>query len=192
MSNLYFVGEYKEKIMKLLADNNIVVKLINPDLSNADLDLIDVLMGGEWIINGEKVEEQGHIFDHNFVDETVNQVKTFIFVETDIDTISDNIFTEFGLYVFIFSHKKLIRLSPSSIPTKNEMKKAGYCGNRIDCLCDAVDRMLNGNNTFGIGEVIPHPRGHMGIYQPSTDYYGKVLKYKVRNYNPGGDICEDN
>lgn len=192
MSNLYFSGKYKDQIIKLLINNEMVIKLINPTM-NPNLDIVDVLMGGELIDdNGEKIKEQGHIFDYNFVDETVVQTKTFIFVETDIDTVSRNIFTEFNLYIYIFSHKDLIRLSSTSTPTKNQVKKAGYYGNRIDTLCDAVDRMLNGNSNFGIGDVEPAPRYHMTIYAPSPNYYGKCLKYKVKNYNDGGDSCDFN
>lgn len=191
MSNLYFSGEYKEKIINLLIKNKEVVKLINPDLSNPDLDLNDVLIGGEWIINGQRVSEQGHIFDYNFVDDTITQTKVFIFVETVVDSIKQSTFTDFGLYICIFAHKSLIRLSSQTTPTKNEMKKGGYCGNRIDCLCDAVDRMLNGNSSFGLGKVVPTSRNHMEPYQPSKNFYGKVLQYKVTNYNPGGDNCEN-
>ncbi len=192
MSNLYFSGEYKDKIIKLLINNNIVVQLINPvtDNPNIDLDLPDVLLGGSWIIDGKQVTEQGNIFNHAFVPMLTDETKTFIFVETDIQTIEDNIFTQFGLYIYVFTHKDLVRLTSTSVPTKNTMKKAGYSGNRIDCLCDAIDRVLNGNESFGIGNVIPASRNHMVAYAPNNVHYGKVLKYTVKNYNPGGEECE--
>lgn len=191
MSNLYFSGEYKDKVIKLLINNDIIVQLIDPHSDNpdVDLDLPDILLGGEWIINGKKIVEQGNIFNHNFVPLLTDETKTFIFVETDIQTIEENTFTQFGLYVYIFTHKDLIRLTNQSTPTKNTMKKAGYAGNRIDCLCDAVDRVLNGKEDFGIGNVIPAGRNHLLPYSPNNIHYGKVLKYTVKNYNSGGDDC---
>lgn len=86
MANLYYSASYKNKIINLLLKNKDFIKLINPTPSECeDLDIIDVLIGGTWFINGKKYEEQGHIFDYNFVDETTTEQKTFVFVETDID-----------------------------------------------------------------------------------------------------------
>lgn len=188
MSNLYWSGKYKDKTIQLLINNETVVRLINPVLNPA-LDLADNLTGGEWSINGEKITEQGYIFDYSLTDNTFSQPKTCISVETDIDTISQNMFMEFGLYIYVFTHKSLVQLSSASIPSKNDMNISGYCGNRIDCLCDAVDRMINGNPSFGIGEVMPAPNKHMTVYTPHSEYYGKCLKYIVKNYNTGGDSC---
>lgn len=172
------------------------IELINPTPSECpDLDIIDVLNGGTWIIDGKKWEEQGHVFDYNFVDDTVVQDKTFVFVETDIDTIRNNIFTDFNFYICIFSSKSLVRLNSTSIPTAKHVKEMGYFasathGNRIDILCDCVDRIINGNTKIrGIGDIHPAARGHMSVYSPNSKYYGKCLKYSVTNYNPGGNEC---
>lgn len=191
MSNLSFSGEYKDKIIKLLIKNEALVKLINP-APHPDLDVSEVLMGGEWTINGKQVKEQGHIFDYNFVNDTITETKAFIFVETDNPAVVNNIFTEFNLYICVFAHKDIIKLNSSTTPKRSTMKKMGYIGNRIDCLCDAVDRTINGRSDFGIGDVSPAPRGYVSIYAPNSDFYGKVLKYTVRNYNSGGDACEVN
>lgn len=174
------------------------ITLIAPTPSECEyLDILDVLVGGEFLINGKKYEEQGYIFDHNFVDDTITQEKTFVFVETDIDTVRDNMFVDFNLYVCIFSSKNLIRLNKTTSPTVKQVKDMGYYastyGNRIEILCDIVDRILNGSNDFeSIGEVTPAPRNHVTIYAPNSKYYGKCLKYKITNYNERDDDCQDN
>lgn len=168
-----------------------VTKVINPT-AKEQIDIEDVLLGGTWNINGEEISEQGHIFDYNFVDDTISDTRTYIFVETDIDTIVDSMFSMFNLYVCIFSHKTLVRLSDKTTPTLQDVIKDGYYGNRVDVLCDAVDRLLNGNKTFGIGKVNPASRGHLTLYSPNNKYYGKCLKYTVNNYNEGYDSCENN
>lgn len=196
MSNLYYAASYKNKIINLLLKNKNFIKLINPTPSNCDdLDIIDVLIGGEWIINGKKYSEQGHVFDYNFVDDTTIEEKTFIFVETDIDTIRNNIFTDFNLYICIFTSKRLVRLTNETVPTVKEIKDMGYFAstyaNRIDVLCDIVDQILNGTDKIpGIGDVQPAARNYMTMYCPNTKFYGKCLKYQISNYNDGGDQCE--
>lgn len=198
MSNLYVSSKYKSDVINLLYRSDNFIKLINPIPSECpDLDIIDVLNGGTWVINGKKWEEPGHVFDYNFVNETTTEKKTFVFIETDIETIRDNIFTDFNLYVCIFTSKDLVRLNKSSSPTAKEVKNMGYFattshGNRIDALCDCVDRILNGSSKInGIGDVKPASRNHMTTYLPNSNYYGKCLKYNITNYNPGGDECGD-
>lgn len=197
MSNLYHAASYKNRIISLLLKNKDLIKLINPTPSECkDLDIIDVLVGGTWVINGVEYKEQGHIFDYQFVNDTTSDKKTFIFVETDIDTVRDNFFTDFNLYVCIFTDKDLVRLSGRSSPTVQEIKDMGYFAgtyaNRIDVLCDIIDGILNGNDKIkGIGNVQPAQRGYVTMYNPNQQYYGKCLKYRISNYNEGGDACGD-
>lgn len=195
MSNLYYAASYKNKIINLLLENKDLIKLINPKPSECkDIDIVDVLMGGEWIIDGINYEEQGHIFDYNFVDDTTIEKKTFIFVETDIDTVGNEFFTDFNLYVCIFTDKKLVKLTSNSVPTVNEVKDMGYFSgtyaNRIDVMCDIVDRILNGTGKLiGIGNVQPASRNYLTIYCPNNKYYGKCLKYHISNLNETEDGC---
>lgn len=197
MANLYYAAEYKNKIINLLLKNKDLIKLINPTPSKCDeLDIIDVLIGGEWVINGTRYKEQGHIFDYDFVKDTTTDQRTFIFVETTIDYVSQNLFTDFDLYIFIFTPKEFVRLSNSTSPTVQEVKKMGYFAstyaNRIDVMCDIVDRTLNGNEKIkGIGLVKPAERGHIVLYEPSPKYYGKRLRYHITNLNESEDFCEN-
>lgn len=159
------------------------------------LDDIEILLGGEWIYNGIKYTESGQIFDYNFVEETITTEKTFAFVETDIDNVSKNFFTNFNLYVCIFTTKNLVRITDKSVPTITQVKDMGYFtstfANRIDILCDIVDRTLNGSNKIeGLGEVRPADRGYCTIYYPNSKFYGKCLKYKIMNYNED-DSCDN-
>ena len=182
-------GEKKKIIIDLLLKSDMVRKLLNPQ-PNDLLDETEILLGGEWVIDGKIVSEQGHLFDYNFVDDTVTETKVFIFVEIDVPTMRDNTFADFNVYVSIFADKSLIRLSDTSVPTKQEMKNLGYEGNRIDILCGVVDKLLNGQNVKGIGNLQPATMGYLKMYQPNKQFYGKVLTYKVMGYNNGGDRCD--
>ena len=154
MSNIYYAANYKNKIINLLLKNKDFIKLMNPTPSECeDLDIVDVLIGGEWIINGKKWEEQGHVFDYDFVDDTTTQEKTFVFVETDIDTISMDMFSDFNLYICVFTSKKLVRLNSSTVPTAKEVKNMGYfassTANRIDTLGQIIDKTREMGYEFG-------------------------------------------
>ena len=192
-STLRFSSEYKNKIINLLLNNGDFIKLINPTPSKcSDIDIIDVLLGGFWEINGKKYVEQGYVFDYNFVNETTTDEKTFVFVETTINNVSQNI-VNFSLYISIFAKKNLIRLSKSSTPTTKEVMDMGYSvssinGNRIDVLCEIVDRTINGNSSLNsLGDIKPADRNFMTVFTPNVNYYGKCLKYTVQNYNISGD-----
>ncbi len=200
MSVLGFETNYKNSVIKLLYSNKKFIKLINPKNNYEDyLDTADVLNGGTWYINGEKIEEQGYVFDHDFVDDTITEEKTFAFVETDVDTIRDNMFVDFSLYICAFTSKKLVRLDNYSEPSVSDIKKLGYAkigsyGNRIDALIDTIeDTILSNVDEFeSLGDIIPATRGHLTRYNPNQKYYGKCLKYKISNYNYGGDNCGNN
>ena len=195
MGNLYLSSDYKNTIINLLLRNQNFVKLINPQPSEChQITTENVLLGGTCIYNGKKYNEQGHIFDYNFVDETTTDEKTFVFVETDIDTVRQNLFTDFNLYICIFSAKSLVRITDDTVPSLMDIEEMGYessyYGNRVDILCDVVDGILNCNKKIkGIGDVEPASRGYVTMYCPNSKYYGKCLKYKISNLNMGGDDC---
>lgn len=193
MSNLYLASSYKNKIITLLLKNKNFIKLVNPEKIEG-LTTQKVMLGGDYTVKGKLVQVQGHIFDYNFVDDTTTEKKTFVLVETDIDNVTDNIFTNFNLYICIFTSKDLVKITDSTMPTKDEVEdlgyNVGYFGNRIDILCDIVDKELNGTDKLkGIGDVRPASRGYVTMFCPNREYYGKCLKYHISNYNDGGDEC---
>lgn len=196
MSNLYNASKYKNVIINLLLNSNDFVTLMNPQQPPCNqLEIQDMLLGGTWFINKKRYEIQGQLFDHNFVDDTTDEEKTFVFVETDIDMIKQNIFTDFNLYICIFTAKSLIRITDDTTPSINQVEEIGYevghYGNRIDILCDVIDRILNGNKKLhGISNIEPAQRGFCTIYSPNNKYYGKCLKYIISNLSEGGENCE--
>lgn len=197
MSVLKFETSYKSNVIKLLYSNKNFIKLINPhEDTTGYLDVADILNGGLWYFDGNKIEEQGYVFDHDFVDDTITEEKTFVFVETDIENIYDNMFVDFTLYICLFTSKSLVRIDDYSSPTLAEIKEIGYkdvgsYGNRIDTLADIIeDTILSKKENFkSLGDIRPANRGHETRYVPNSKYYGKCLKFKIQNYNYGGDSC---
>lgn len=190
MSNIYYASAYKNKIINLLLRNENFIKLINPTPNKCEyLDIVDVLIGGEWIIDGEKIQEQGHVFDHDFTNDTTVEQKTFVFVETDIDGLDRNIFTNFTLYICLFTAKELVRLTNQTTPTIKQVKEMGCfastIANRIDALGEVIDNTINGNKKVaGIGTIQPASRNYWKRYSPNNKYYGRCLAYHISN------LCE--
>lgn len=190
-NSIHYAAAYKNKIINLLLANKDFIKLINPEPSECnELDIVDVLIGGEWVINGKKWQEQGHVFDHDFVDDTVVEQKTFVFVEADIDYIDRGMFSDFTLYICLFTAKELVRLTDESVPTPKEVKEMGCfastTANRIDALGEVIDRTINGNKRIpGIGTVTPARQSYWKRYYPNNKYYGRSLAYNISN------LCED-
>lgn len=182
-------------IINLLLQDKFLISLIDPKPSKCELlDVNDVLLGGQWTFNDKKYNEQGYIFDYNFVDNTTIDEKTFIFVDVNIDAVDKNMFADFDLYVCVFTDKKLVRITSKTVPSVSDIQNRGYYastyGNRIDIMCDVIDRILNGyNKTPAIGDIQPSSRGYLTNYSPNKNYYGKCLKYHVKNYNDGGGNC---
>lgn len=197
MTNLYTASNYKNILINLLLKNKDFVSLMNPQKPpHENISQEDMLLGGIWFIDGKKYEEQGQLFDHNFVDDTTTEEKTFVFVETDIDTIRDDFFVDFNVYICIFSAKNLIRITDDTTPSINDIEimgyNAGHYGNRVDILCDVVDKILNGNIKLrGISNIEPAPKNFCTLYSPNNKYYGKCLKYIISNLNDTEASCEN-
>ena len=195
MSVLKYTPRYKSNVINLLTNNDIFVKLLNPkEPVNPALNVEDVLLGGSWIIDGKKYTEQGYVFDYVFADDTTTEEKPFVFVEVYNSKVSDNILVDFEIYVYVCCGKKIITLDSTTAPTVSELREFGYVtgarANRVDVLCDCIHDIINDNYGIrGIGKITPFPNGFVIPYSPNNKYYGKCLRYQIRNYNGGDDEC---
>ena len=194
MGELFNVFKYKDNIINILLRNKKIIQLLNPVPSDCEeLDLVDVLRGGIWEIDGTEYREQGCIFDHDFVRDVITEKKTFIFVEDTIPTIRNDCFIDFDLFICVFTHKDLVRLDGRSKPSVEDIKELGYdvgnSVNRIDLLCDLINSSVSKNKKMqGIGDISPAKSNFMTVYLPNKNYYGKCLKYRISNYYVG-DGC---
>jgi hypothetical protein len=189
MEDMYWAGEYKSKIIKLIIKSDETIKLMNPQLDER-FDIQDILLGGKFEIDGSQVLLQGYVFDYYFVPSTIIESKVFICVETEVKNISDDTLSEFSLIVNVFTEKDNVAVNEGTIPTKTEMSQLGYAGNRIDMLCQSIEKILRGRKDFGIGKVKRNPLNYSTISAPTIDYYGRSLRYIVKNYTKdSGDNC---
>lgn len=157
--NLEEIGEFKNKIVsKLIHDSNIVDVLIG-DL-NSDVDAETALLGIDNTGKG------GCVFKFEYVPDTQEMSKTFLCVEVIPDKTSGDTVTNMYVYVFAYCSKDIMQT----------YKRKGQAGTRIDILASDIDKILNGNNEFGIG---PLEWYGSDIYKPAQIYYGRMLTYMV-------------
>lgn len=195
MSVLYYTSRYKGNVMSLLINDDMFVKLINPgEPVNPSLTIEDQLKGGTWNIGGTEYKEQGYVFDYVFANDTTTDEKTFVFIDAFNGHISNGVFVDFDVYIYVCCSRKLIMLDSTTTPTVSELRNAGYYAearaNRVDTLCDCIHGIINKNYDIkGIGRITPNPSGFVMPYNPNNNYYGKCLRYQIPNYNGDDDEC---
>lgn len=164
MSNLYYAAYYKRQIIRLLKEH--------PDFT--------------------AVMNQGQFSDCTPPDGIPSAEQTFAAVDVCIDAVRQNTCVDYSLYVYLYTNRNLATLDGQSSPSAEAIREMGYCAdetaNRIDVLCDIVDRILNGTDKLpGIGKTEPAPEEYVTNFCPADCYYGKRLKYKISNCNEEGD-----
>ena len=106
------------------------------------------------------------IYPFEYVPETVNDAKTFICFDVDIVSVPNKTMYIPVIYVWVFAHKSQLRA------------KEGGC--TLDKLAAAVNRLLNGNRYYGMGEL---RLDSVRRFAPVTDYLGRVLTFYARDFN---------
>lgn len=146
--------DYKNILMETLCSDERIVRLIT-DSSDADVPNYDL--------------PYTQVFPFEYIPNTVSEGKTFICFDVDIDQVYNKTFYAPVLYVWAFTHESKLRLREGGV--------------RTDQLSVEIDRVLNGNRYFGLGEL---QLESVGRFSPISDYQGRVLTYSARDYNRPG------
>lgn len=115
---------YKNRFMKDIVSDGVIVSLINEDVPVED---------------GRSLSYK-QVFPYEFVPDTVQHGHTFVCVDVDIQkVIGKNLYIP-TLYVWVFTHKSKLRLPDGK-------------GVRTDKLCSEISKKLNGSFFYGMGEL---------------------------------------
>lgn len=108
------------------------------------------------------------VFPYAWIDETVDEAKTFICFDVDVPEIATIAVKDCYMYVWIFTHTKIAMT---------------HRGVRVDLLASRIDELINGSTEYGFGKVklVSALR-----FMPNSNYYGRVLKYYVQDWNRFG------
>ena len=141
---------YKNQLMEDLLTNERIVKLLDQDKS---LDNAGDLMYTQ-------------VFPYEYIPSTVEHGTTYICSDVDIQQVNNKTFLTPTLYVWVFTHKSLLRLPEGGV--------------RIDKLTHEIVKALNGSHMYGIGELELYAAKR---FAPLTDYQGKVIVFHAREFN---------
>lgn len=164
MANSSIIGKVKNKIIREFIKDNEIVATINSSTISEDTP--------EKLINT-------HIFDYHQNPNTLNDVQTFITIEVHIPESYYNTsgtFVNPTIEIWIFSHEKHMRVD--NIPKITE--------NRNDYLSELIDRKLNGQSGYGIGELTLKSNVG-GAFQ--MDYLYRKMIFQGTDLNDS--LCKD-
>lgn len=158
-TNLDELVEYPAKVIQKIGNNQLIVSLLT-DIPNVDMD-------------SDAADEvfDKYLFDYGYVDNTTTEARAFVCVEAEVTKVPTPTVQDLQLYVTVICHKHFMKIDPSAF--------TGVIGNRRDNLVRDIDKILNGSDVFGIGELtlsavrtIPSPAG----------FTAREMTYKIADF----------
>ena len=143
--------DYKNLFMKEMCSNEKIVQLVTGN-------------DAAKVPNHELPYTQ--LFPYEFIPETENDAKTFICFDVDILSVPNKTYYLPVLYVWLCAHKSRMRLPEGGV--------------LIDKLSEEINKVLNGNRFYGLGQLM---LASVGRFKPTTDYLGRVLVYRAVDFN---------
>lgn len=142
--------QYKNQLAEDLLTESAIVRLLDDDLQNENADSLMYTQ----------------VFPYEYVPETVEHGRTFICCDVDIEEVYNKTFLSPIIYVWVFTHKSLLRLPEGGV--------------RTDKLCHEIVKKLTGSFDYGLGTL---NLKRAKRFAPMMDYQGKVLVFKAKDFN---------
>ena len=142
--------DYKNQLMEDMLTNQRIVSLLREDMSVEDArDLMYT-----------------QVFPYEYVPETIEHGVTYVCADVDIQRVQNKTYLSPTLYVWVFTHKSLLRLPEGGV--------------RTDKLAHEIVKAINGSHMYGLGELELYS---VKRFSPLTDYQGKVLVFHATDFN---------
>lgn len=136
--------------MEDILTNESIVHLVNEDVSLEDA----------------KVLAYSQVFPCEYIPQTVQEGKTFICFDIDIQQSVNKTYLLPTLYVWVFTHRSKLRLPEGGV--------------RTDKLCSEICNAINGSRKYGLGELDLYSCKR---FAPMTDFQGKALTFYAKDFN---------
>lgn len=151
MDQLELLFYYKNQMMEDVLTTEPILRLLTNDLSlPADPSSL----------------AYDQVFPCEYVPETVQEGKTFICYDVDVSSSESKTFLYPTLYVWVFTHRSLLRLPEGGV--------------RTDALCCEIAKKINGSHYYGFGELNLYG---LKRFAPMTDYQGKCMIFHAKDFN---------
>ena len=158
--NLEELYDYKSRLMMDICSNEEVVKLLT---NNPDAIVPNTQLPYTQVFPFERVPTE------------TDDAKTFICFDVDVISVENRTYYIPIIYLWIFTHESMMR-------TDN--------GIRIDRISSALDKHLNGNRFYTLGEL---ELDTVTRFVPTKTYLGRVVTYVGKEFNrPSGSKATPN
>lgn len=145
-----FYSDYKSQLMQDLLTDEDIVKLIDEDYD---------------LTNSINLAYK-NVFPYEYVPETIEEAATYICFDVDMQKALNKTVLVPVVYVWVFTHKSLLRLSTGGVRTDKLMAK--------------ISGKLNGSRNYGIGTL---DLNSVRRFVPLSDYQGKAMTFYTEEYN---------
>lgn len=142
--------DYKNQLMEDLLTNSEIVRLVNDTVT---------------LENAEALAYT-QVFPCEYVPDTVEHGTTYICFDVDILESANKTYLLPTLYVWVFTHRSLLRLPEGGV--------------RTDKLCSEICNAINGSRMYGLGELNLYS---VKRFAPMTDYQGKCMAFRAVDFN---------
>lgn len=142
--------DYKNQLMEDLLTNEDIVRLIDDTVALQNADSL----------------AYNQVFPCEYVPDTVQEGKTYICFDVDVQRTADKTFLSPTLFVWVFTHRSKLRLPEGGV--------------RTDKLCSEICKAINGSRKYGLGELNLYS---VKRFAPMTDFQGKVLTFYAKDFN---------
>ena len=142
--------DYKNQLMEDLLTNSEIVRLVNDTVT---------------LENAEALAYT-QVFPCEYVPDTVEHGTTYICFDVDSLESVNKTYLLPTLYVWVFTHKSLLRLPEGGV--------------RTDKLCSEICNAINGSRMYGLGELNLYS---VKRFAPMTDYQGKCMAFRAVDFN---------
>ena len=142
--------DYKNQLMEDLLTNEDIVRLIDDTVALQNADSLAYTQ----------------VFPCEYIPDTVQEGKTYICFDVDVQRAVDKTFLSPTLFVWVFTHRSKLRLPEGGV--------------RTDKLCSEICKAINGSRKYGLGELNLYS---VKRFAPMTDFQGKVLTFYAKDFN---------
>ena len=144
--------DYKNRLMRDLLSNETIVKLIDESITDVNTAY-------------EKLAYK-RIFPFDYIPETIEEAGTYVCFDVDIQKSLNKTYLLPTIYIWLFSHKSVMRLPEGGV--------------RTDALAFEISKAINGSRYYGLGELDLYS---VKRYAPISDYQGKLMMFTANEFN---------
>lgn len=119
------------------------------------------------------------IIDTPYVQGTVAENESAIFIDTHLRKVSNQRLKEVGTEIYVVCHKDALTLSEDD---KTHFRSIGVYGNRVDCIVQIIHSIILETQNRTIGDMNLLNEEPIKPYSPDVDLIGKQMSYTCQTF----------